>query len=139
MTSHPIEIALRIPGTWANEELLAQAIPSDCKLTGNSLVLADGSQVELYVRSRDRQFVDVGPGGSMQSAAAMMRSAIPILKAGGAGVFVDNSALSFGASHWCKMAGVCDADALTFGYVTIVRNEQDTYTVSIRSSTTSLL
>lgn len=59
MTSHPIEIALRIPGTWANEELLAQAIPSDCKLTGNSLVLADGSQVELYVRSRDRQFVDV--------------------------------------------------------------------------------
>ena len=68
----------------------------------------------------------------MQSAAAMMRSAIPILQAGGAGVFVDNSALSFGASHWCKMAGVCDADALTFGYVTIVRNEQDTYTVGMQ-------
>ena len=159
MTSHPIEIALRIPGTWANEELLAQAIPSDCKLTGNSLVLADGSQVELYVRPRDRQFVDVfkassrtdptgqesesvrnyhlqvclvGPGGSMQSAAAMMRSAIPILQAGGAGVFVDNSALSFGASHWRKMAGFCDADALTFGYVTIVRNGQDTYTVGMQ-------
>jgi hypothetical protein len=159
MTSHSIKIALRIPGTWANEELLAQAIPSDCKLSGNSLVLADGSQVELYVRPRDSQFLDVfkfssrtdptgqeserlrnyhlqvclvGPGGSIQSASAMMRSAIPILKAGGAGVFVDNSALSFGASHWCKMADFCDADALTFGFVNVVRNKQHTYTVGMQ-------
>ena len=159
MTSHPIEIALRIPGTWASQEELAQALPSGCKLSGNSLILADGSQVALYVRPRDGQFVDVfktssrlepsgqeskslrnyhlqvclvGPGGSMQSASNMMRSAIPILKGGGAGVFVDNSALSFGASHWCQMAGLCDTDALTFGFVNIINNKQDAYTVGMQ-------
>lgn len=158
MTNHRIEIAMRIPGPWADEKMLVQAISSDCKLSGNSLVLANGSQVQLYVRPRDSQFADVfktscrrkpsgqelervqnyrlqvclvGSGGSMESAAAMMRSALPFLKAGGAGVFVDNSALSFGASHWSEMAEFCDADALTFSLVNIIRGNQDIYTVGM--------
>lgn len=67
----------------------------------------------------------------MESASAMMRSALPLLKAGGAGVFVDNSALSFGASHWSEMAEFCDADALTFSLVNIIRGNQDIYTVGM--------
>jgi len=159
MTSHRIEIALRIPGIWANEQQFKECISEECEISANSLVLADGSQVELYIRPKDRQFVEVfktscrteptqqeseglrnyslqvclvGPGGSMESATAMMRSAIPILNAGGAGVFVDNSALSFGASDWCKMARFCDTDALTFGFVSIVRSGPITFTVGMQ-------
>ena len=159
MTSHRIEIAMRIPGPWADGKMLAQAISGDCNLSGDSLVLPDGSQVELHIRPRDSQFADVfksscrreptskelqqvqnyrlqvclaGPGGSMESASAMMRSALPLLQAGGAGVFIDNSALSFGASDWSKMAEFCDADALTFGLVNIIRSDQDIYTIGMQ-------
>jgi hypothetical protein len=68
----------------------------------------------------------------MESASAMMRSALPLLQAGGAGVFIDNSALSFGASDWSKMAEFCDADALTFGLVNIIRGDRDVYTIGMQ-------
>ena len=160
MSSHSVEIALRIPGTWASEDELAQSIPSDCKISGKSLILADGSEVEIFIRPRDRQFVEVfqnscrteltgneskglrnyryqvclmGPGGSMESASAMMRSALPILDAGGFGVFIDNSAISFGASVWRQMAGICDTDAVTFGFVNIFRSKAETFTVGMQT------
>jgi hypothetical protein len=160
MTNHPIKIALRIPGTWASQEEFTQAVSSDHKISGNTLILADGSQVEIFVRPRDGQFVEVfrnscrtpmtepeaeglgnyrhqvclvGPGGSMERASAMMRSALPILDAGGAGVFIDNSALSFGASIWQKMAGVSDVDAVTFGFVNIIRSKKETFTVGMQT------
>jgi len=94
MTNHRIEIAMRIPGPWADEKMLVQAISSDCKLSGNSLVLANGSQVQLYVRPRDSQFADV-----------------------------------FKTS--CRRAEFCDADALTFSLVNIIRGNQDIYTVGM--------
>jgi hypothetical protein len=160
MTSHPIEIALRIPGTWVSQQQFAQSISSDCKISGNSLVLADGFQLEIFFRPRDGQFVEVfrnscrtemtaqeseglrnyryqvclaGPGGSMESASAMMRSALPILDAGGTGVFIDNSALSFGGSMWRKMAGVSDTDSVTFGFVNVIRSKQETFTVGMQT------
>lgn len=158
MVKHPIDIAIRIPGTWTDVEELAQAIPNEYQFTGKSLVMPDGSEFVVSVRPKDSMFVEVfgdtcklsptsqelrtlrnyrsqvclvGSGGSMEQATRVMRAAVPILKAGGAGVFVDNSVLAFGAKLWCDMAEVCNTDALTFGFVSIVNGKQECYTVGL--------
>ena len=43
------------------------------------------------------------PGSSRQAARTIMKAAAAILRAGGAGVFIDNSALAHGRSDWLAM------------------------------------
>ena len=72
-----------------------------------------------------------GPGGSMKAALTMMQAGSAIVRAGGAGVFIDNSAVAHGGSHWIEMTEAGGPDAVSFAYVAIVRGEKEVWTMGM--------
>jgi hypothetical protein len=72
-----------------------------------------------------------GPGGSMEAARAMMRAAAAVVRAGGAGVFIDNSTLAHGGQDWVEMADDGGPDALSFAFVSIVRGRAEVWTMGM--------
>jgi hypothetical protein len=72
-----------------------------------------------------------GPGGSMEAARAMMRAGAAVVRAGGAGVFIDNSALAHGGRHWLEMTEDGGPDALSFAFVGIVQGRTEVRTMGM--------
>ncbi len=155
----PIEIAMRIPGTWAHPGELVERMPPGCRLTPEGLTLPDGSQVEIAPMKPDRQFAEIfasscrrpatpdetarvnrytvniglmGPGGSLEAARTMLQAAAMVIRAGGAGVFIDNSGLAFGGQDWLNFAEDPSADALSFAFVSIIRGQSDAWTMGMQ-------
>jgi hypothetical protein len=151
-------VDLRIPGGWSGPRELLEQLPVGVKLTPDFLTLPDGSRFEVDMRDADDEFPQVfrsscrripteterntidnyrvniiisGPGGSFAAAQKMMEAASAIIKAGGAGVFIDNSALSHGGENWLYMTEDGSSDALSFAFVSIVRGETEVYTVGM--------
>ncbi len=156
--SVPITIALRIPGKWAHPRELVRRLPAGCRLTGEALILPDGTQVEFGAAAADDQFAQIfrsscreqptedelrtvdgytvnvflsGPGGSMEAARTMMQAGATIVRAGGAGVFIDNSTLAHGGRHWLEMTEDGGPDALSFAFVAIVRGKTEVWTMGM--------
>jgi hypothetical protein len=154
----PVEIALRIPGQWSHPGELIERLPAGCRLTPESLVLPDGEQVEFGAMEADDQFAGIfrsscrqpatdeelktvdaytvnviltGPGGSMQAARTIMQAGAAIVRAGGAGVFIDNCGLAHGGQNWLEMAEDGGTDALSFAFVSIVRGKADVWTMGM--------
>lgn len=153
-----VTIALRIPGQWAHPRELVRALPDGCRLTPEELVLPDGARVGFGAVGADDQFAEVfrsacrrppaddelaavdgyqvnvllkGPGGSLDAARAMMRAGAAVVRAGGAGVFIDNGALAHGGRDWVEMAEDGGPDALSFAFVGIVRGRADVWTMGM--------
>jgi hypothetical protein len=61
----------------------------------------------------------------------MMRAAAAVVRAGGAGVFIDNSALAHGGQNWLDMTDDGGPDALSFAFVSIVRGRADVWTMGM--------
>jgi hypothetical protein len=61
----------------------------------------------------------------------MMQAAAAMVRAGGAGVFIDNSGLAHGGEHWLAMTEDGGPDALSFAFVTIVRGKTDAWTMGM--------
>ena len=72
-----------------------------------------------------------GKGGSPGAARTMMEAGAAIVRAGGAGVFIDNSGLAHGGGHWLEMTEDGGPDALSFAFVAIVRGKADIWTVGL--------
>src|SRR5262249_27073852 len=73
------------------------------------------------------------PGGSLDAARTMMQAGVAIVEAGGAGVFIDNSALAHGGSDWVAMAEDGGPEALSFAFVSIVRGARQVYTMGMQT------
>ena len=156
--STAITIAFRIPGKWSHPKELVENLPDGCRLTGEKFVLPDATEVDFAAMGADDQFAEIfrsscrnpatademakvdsyavnilmsGPGGSMASAHAMMRAAAAIVRAGGAGVFIDNSAVAHGGGQWLDMTEDGGPDALSFAFVAIVRGRTEVYTIGM--------
>jgi hypothetical protein len=154
----PVTIDLRIPGTWSHPKDLIQRLPAGCRLTGEALILPDTTQVEFGTLAADDEFARIfrsscrrpaladelatvdgysvnvllsGPGGSMQAARTMMRAGAAVVRAGGAGVFIDNSALAHGGRHWLEMSDDGGPDALSFAFVAIIRGQAEVWTMGM--------
>jgi hypothetical protein len=154
----PITIALRIPGQWSHPGELIERLPAGCRLTPEALTLPDGTRVDFGAADADDQFAQIfrsscrqpatadelatvdsytvnvflsGPGGSMQAARKMMQAGLAIVRAGGAGVFIDNSALAHGGQNWLEMAEDGSPDALSFAFVAIVSGQTDVWTMGM--------
>jgi hypothetical protein len=154
----PVRVSLRIPGKWAHPKELVQNLPADCKLTPDALILPDGTKVDFRAADADDQFAQIfrsccreaptqeematvdhytvnillgGPGGSMQTALAMMQAAAAIVRAGGAGVFIDNSTVAHGGQNWIAMTEDGGPDALSFAFVAIVRGKAEVWTMGM--------
>src|SRR5690349_13089274 len=154
-----ITIDLRIPGKWAGPKEIIEAIPKDCRLTEEAeLQLPDGLRFPMAPVPADGQFANIfrtscrrtpteverntidnytanvllsGPGGSMDAARAMMRAASAIIRAGGAGVFIDNCALAHGGQNWLDYTEDASPDAVTFAFVSIIRGDDEVYTMGM--------
>ena len=161
MTNEPaaaITITLRIPGKWSHPKELMQRLPAGCRLTPDALILPDTTQVEFTAMPPDDQFAQIfrascrqpatadelatvdgyavnvclsGPGGSKQAARTMMHAAVAVVRAGGAGVFIDNSALAHGGHNWLEMTEDGGPDALSFAFVSIVRGRAEVWTMGM--------
>lgn len=153
-----VEIALRIPGKWPHPRELIEALPAGFRIAPEALILPDATQIEFGAMEADDQFARIfrsscrqpptadelaavdgytvnvlltGPGGSMGAARTMMQAGAAIVQAGGAGVFIDNSAMAHGGQHWLEMAEDGGPDALSFAFVAIVRGQADVWTMGM--------
>ena len=151
----PVETTLRIPGTWSNAGELQDRLPDGYRLTPDKLVLPDGTACDCSPMLPDDQFADIfrtscrrpatddelsrvdrytvkigltGPGGSLSAALTTMQAAAALVRAGGAGVFIDNSALAHGGDLWLELTDDASPDALSFAFVAIFGGEQDVWT-----------
>ena len=154
----PVEVALRIPGTWSHPHELIQGLPSGFHCSAEGLVLPDATRVKLGAMQADDQFAGIfrsscrspatddelatvdgykvnvllsGPGGSLPAARRMMQAAAAIVRTGGAGVFIDNSALAHGGQKWLELTEDGGPDALSFAFVAIVRGRTDVWTMGM--------
>jgi hypothetical protein len=154
----PVTIALRIPGRWSNPRELIQRLPAGYLLTDEGLTLPDGTRAECGAMAADDQFAEIfrsscrrpatadelatvdgytvnvllsGPGGSPQTARAMMQAGAAVVRAGGAGVFIDNSTLAHGGRDWLEMTEDGGPDALSFAFVAIVRGKAEVWTMGM--------
>jgi hypothetical protein len=155
---HPVSIAFRIPGNWSHPRELIERMPAGFRLTPEALVMPDGTEVGFTPMPPDDQFAQVfrsacrqpathheleivdsytvniglsGPGGSLQAALTMMQAGAAFVQAGGAGVFIDNSALAHGGQQWLAMTEDGSSDAVSFAYVGIVRGRQEVWTMGM--------
>jgi hypothetical protein len=159
--AEPITITFRIPGQWSNPQELIRRLPAGYTLTPEgALILPDETQVEFGAGAADGQFAQIfrsscrqpptqaelatvnrytvnvflsGPGGSLDSARTMMQAGAAIVRAGGAGVFIDNSALAHGGQTWLAMTEDGGPDALSFAFVSIVRGKTEVFTMGMHA------
>ncbi len=154
------QITLRIPGDWSHPKELLERLPKGYRLTPETLVLPDKTEIEFVPMEPDGQFPQIfesacrwpptddelavlgrysvnvglkGAGGSMESALAMMKAAAAIVRAGGAGVFIDNSALAHGGSDWLAMSDDGGPEAISFAFASIIRGPEDVYTMGMQT------
>jgi hypothetical protein len=153
-----VETTLRIPGNWGHPRELIARMPSGFRLTPKTLVLPDGTEVEFTLWPPDDLFAKIfrsacrypateeemrivnsysvnigliGPGGSMAAALTTMRAGAAIVRAGGAGVFIDNSALAHGGGHWIEMTEDGGCEAVSFAFVNVVRSRHEVWTTGM--------
>jgi hypothetical protein len=157
-TDRSIEITLRIPANWEHPRDLLDAIPAGFRLMPETLVMPDGSEVDFTLMPPDDQFANIfasscrrpatldemeiinnytvnvgltGPGGSLESANRMVQAGAAIIRAGGAGVFNDNSGIAHGGQVWLEMADDGSTDALSYAFVGIVNNSRELFTIGM--------
>jgi len=157
-TTASVIVDLRIPGRWSHPRDLIQRLPNGCRVTPQVLILPDGARTALGFYPADNQFPGIfcsscrrpltkkelataagytvnatlsGSGGSMEAARAIMKAAATLVRAGGAGVFIDNSALAHGGELWLEMTEDGGIDALSFAFVGIFQNSTDIWTVGM--------
>lgn len=153
-----IIVDLRIPGRWSHPWDLIERLPNGCRVTPQVLILPDDARFDLGFHPPDDQFPGIfrsscrllpteeelatadsytvnvtlsGSGGSLEAARTIMKAAATMVRAGGAGVFIDNSALAHGGEFWLEMTEDGGADALSFAFVGIVQANTDIWTVGM--------
>jgi hypothetical protein len=152
-------ITLRIPGDWSHPRELVERLPDGFRLTPEHLVLPTGEEIEFVPMPADEEFPKIfasscrrpptkaeravvarytvnvgltGPGGSMELAATMMQAGAAIVRAGGAGVFIDNCGLAFGGKDWLELADDGGPEAVSFAFAAIVRGPEDVCTMGMQ-------
>ena len=158
MNTDSVEIALRIPGQWSHPKELVERLPAGYRLTPEALILPDATEVGFGAVRADEQFARIfrsscrrpaaedelatvdgytvnvllsGPGGSMQAARTMMEAGTAMVRAGGAGVFIDNCTLAHGGRDWLEMTEDGSPDALSFAFVAIVSGQTEVWTMGM--------
>lgn len=153
-----VTIAMRIPGPWASPPELIKRLPADHRLEEAGLVLPDGLIVGFGAGPPDGEFPEIfrtscrkppgldelaavngyrvnaflsGPGGSLDAARTMMRAAAALLRAGGAGVFIDNCVLAHGGRDWHAMTEDGGSDAISYAFANVIGGKTEVYTMGM--------
>ena len=153
-------ITLRIPGDWSHPKELLERLPKGVRLGPEYLRLADGTEFEFTPMPPDGEFPEIfqsacrnpptsdelavlaryrvnvglsGAGGSLDAARAVMQAGAAIVRAGGAGVFIDNCAMAHGGADWIAMTDDGGSDAISYAFVSMVRNQRELYTMGMQA------
>lgn len=153
-----VEVALRIPGKWTHPKELVERLPEGYHLTPEALILPDKTEIGFGAMAPDNQFAQIfrsscrqpaepdelatvdgyrvnatlcGPGGSLDAARTMMQAAAAMVKAGGAGVFIDNCGLAHGGRNWLAMTDDGSPDAVSFAFVSIVSGKTEAWSMGM--------
>lgn len=153
-----VRTTLRIPGNWSNPGELIARLPAGVRLTPEALVLPDGEEIEFTPMPPDDQFPGIfrsscrrpatdaelaildsytvnvgltGPGGSTSAALTILEAGAAVVRAGGAGVFIDNSGVAHGGQAWIEIADDGGPDAVSFAFVGIIRGRQEVWTMGM--------
>ena len=156
----PISITFRIPGQWSSLEALAAKLPLGARLDDHHLHLEDDSKFEWNALKADDQFLQVFaqactrmpsdrdrkvvenytvnfcltcPGGSISAAQQALKAAAVVLRAGGAGVFVDNSCLAHGSDDWHLLAADETDGGVFWALVSFIRSKSDIYSMGMHT------
>lgn len=151
---------LRIPGPWVDGEALAERLPANYRLEPTELITPDGRRLSLTLSAPDRRFPSVfrracrgtpqaaelevvrrhlrlayltGPSGSLGAAQNLLTAGGALIRAGGGGVFIDNSALSHGGRDWLIMDQAQSSDAISYAFVNTCSGSQDLWTLGMRN------
>jgi hypothetical protein len=151
-------ITLRIPGDWSHPGELLERLPDGFRLTPEALLLPDGAQMEFTPMPPDDQFPQIfqsscrrpptneelaivnrytvnvglsGPVGSLESARTTMQAGAAVVRAGGAGVFIDNSALAHGGGDWIELTDDGGPDAISYAFASIIQGGREVYTMGM--------
>ena len=154
-----VGVTLRIPGDWRSPKEVIERLPIGYRIIDDQLILPDQTEINIFPIPADNQFPTIfrsslrnparaeelkivdqytinvvlnGPGGSLESARIMMQAGAAIIHAGGAGVFIDNSGLAHGAEGWLLMTEEGSSDAISFGFVGIVRGKREVWTMGMQ-------
>ncbi|HVJ66848.1 MAG TPA: hypothetical protein VM510_02620 [Caulifigura sp.] len=153
-----LKTTLRIPGDWSDPGDLVASLPEGYRLTPECLILPDGTECEFIPMPPDEQFAGIfesacrqpitaddrdilnrhtvcigltGPAGSNEAARSMMQAAAALVRAGGAGVFIDNSALAHGGQAWIEMTEDGSPDAISYAFISVVVGPRDVQTMGM--------
>jgi NADPH:quinone reductase-like Zn-dependent oxidoreductase len=69
--------------------------------------------------------------GSLEAARKMMEAGAAIVRAGAAGIFIDNCGLAHGGQHWLAMTEDASPDAVSFAFVSIIRGDTEVWTMGM--------
>jgi hypothetical protein len=160
MKQDSLRITLRIPGSWSHPGELLERLPDGFRLAPDTLFLPDNTSIDFIPMPPDGEFPQIfesscrrrpkdeelavvdrytvnvglsGSGGSLESARTMMQAGAAIVRAGGAGVFVDSSALAHGGEDWIAMTDDGEPDAISFAFASIVRGRRQVYTMGMQA------
>ncbi len=152
-------IVMRIPGRWESPDQLAKALPAGYRLTRGRLHMPDGDRLDVIPRPPDRKFPKVfanacrrapsardrdavknytanmcmaSRGGSIDAAWRMIRAAEAVVRAGAAGVFIDNSGVAHGSDAWLEICEQPDEEAALWAYVLAVRGEEELWSLGMQ-------
>jgi len=152
-------VTLRIPGDWSHPKELVERLPEGVMMGPEQLLLSDGTALEFTPLPPDQEFPHIfqsscrrpptdreraainryrvnialsGPGGSLDAARTIMQAGAAIVRAGGAGVFIDNSALAHGGDDWIAMTDDGSPDAISFAFAGIIRGGLEIYTMGMQ-------
>jgi hypothetical protein len=149
--SHQAELPstiFRIPGAWKDKREFESRLPVGYRIDGELLVTPWGPLV-LESRPADREFPHVfgiacrrplkpadlrrirsytmnvilmGPAGSMRAAQWMLEAGASVIRAGGIGVFIDNSLLAHSGADWLELAeNKSDPAAVFYAFVNVAK------------------
>ncbi len=157
--THSPLITLRIPGDWSHPGKLVERLPPGFRLSPEALALPNGTKIDFVAMAPDDEFAGIfesscrrpptqnelavvarysvnigltGPGGSLESALTMMQAGAAIVRAGGAGIFIDNSALAHGGETWLELTEDGGPEAISFAFASIVRGREEVYTMGMQ-------
>ncbi|HET6250813.1 MAG TPA: hypothetical protein VFE47_24195 [Tepidisphaeraceae bacterium] len=92
------------------------------RLSDEELDLVDRHTVKIHIHS---------PGGSPEAARVAVEAAAAVVRAGGVGVFVDNSGLCHGPGDFLKLAGDPDAGGLYWAFVILTASRTEMFSAGM--------
>jgi hypothetical protein len=101
---------------------IAQIFAHSHRISKKEITAVASHKVKVFVS---------GPGGSVESARAIVQAAAALVRAGGLGVMVDNSGNTHSPRDWLALAGDKQPGGLYWAYVGAAGGENEVWSVGM--------